>query len=401
MSVSPEGLRICNSTVIDLHEAKTLQELAPALFKFIAEVLPQNMLFLMLRPLEHNLQSFHSRPEFQELVDEYMSHGYRDDIWLQRSPQTPKIPVVRHSLYTPKAIFRRSRFYQRVMQGLGCEYGASLVAWRQNIWLGNLTILRTKQQGDFRDDELSLLATCHLHFESAIKRIAIFQEEKLASKSLAAIIWKLPTSALVLDWNLKLLHWNASSQELVAIWKGSHGRRAVKPSRHFSIPCEIVSAIERERPRLNEIRPNRPKGPNIIPVSEIRHPQLEDLTANVSFLPCKSLAISKGTFVILFHWNQVTHDDRDSYDRLANLTRRERDVVLMAASGKNSRQICKELGTSSVTVRKQLHNAYKKLGINSRFELMAIFARNPLTSNSQVRGSLIKANMSKNRPARR
>ncbi len=61
-----------------------------------------------------------------------------------------------------------------------------------------------------------------------------------------------------------------------------------------------------------------------------------------------------------------------------DLTRRERDVALLAASGKNSSQIGKKLGTSALTVRKQLHNAYKKLGISSRLELMALFTRNPL-----------------------
>jgi DNA-binding CsgD family transcriptional regulator len=388
MAKEPSAMSVLpDSTIIGLHDARTLRELAPALFKFIADALPQEMLFLMLRPLEFELRAFCSRPELQELCDNYITTDHKDDIWLQRSPITPDIAVVRHSLYTPRALFRRSRFYKQVMKRIGCEYGTSLVAWRQNDWLGNLTIFRTEEQGDFRDDELPVLKACHLHFESAIKRIASLQEEKLASKSLATLIWNLPTAAIVLDWNLKVLYSNASSQELITEWKKGSRLAAVRSSNHFSVPKEIATAIEEQRAPLVALKPNRPKSPNMISLVEVKHPKIAELTADVSFLPSKSLAISKGTFCVVFHRHHEIPGERDSYDRLAHLTRRERDVVLMAASGKNSRQICKELGTSAVTVRKQLHNAYKKLGINSRFELMAIFARNSITSSGQTRAS--------------
>ncbi len=186
MSLTLDSIRLANSTVIAFHEATTPRELAPVLFKFIAEVLPQSVLFLILRPLEFELRSFVSRPEFQGICDNYIAGDYRDDIWLKRSPQEPETPVVRHSLYTSKELFHRSRFYRQVMEKIGCEYGASLVAWRRENWLGNLTIFRTEAQGDFQEEELPALNLCHRHFESAIKRIATFHEEKLGSQSLAA-----------------------------------------------------------------------------------------------------------------------------------------------------------------------------------------------------------------------
>ncbi len=379
MSICLDSIRIANSTVIDLHEGRTPQELAPALFKFMAEVFPQNLFFLMLRPLEFDMRSFSSRPEFQKICDNYILSDHRDDIWLQRSPVKPHIAVVRHSLYTTQALLHRSRFYSKVLKRIGCEYGASLVAWRRKTWLGNLTILRSEAQGDFRDDELKALKFCHLHFQAAIKRIASFQEEKLASQTLAALIWHLPTAAIVLDWNLKLLFWNASSQERVAEWKRGIRQAAVKRPRRFLVPGEIVAAIERRRPTLVEDRSTHPKSANLVPLFQVSHLQLAEFTANVSFFRSKSLAVSKGTFVVVFQRRQVIPDERDRYDRMAGLTPREREVALLAAAGKNSRQIGKDLGTSAVTVRKQLHHVYKKLGINSRLELMAMFAKDPIS----------------------
>ena len=52
-------------------------------------------------------------------------------------------------------------------------------------------------------------------------------------------------------------------------------------------------------------------------------------------------------------------------------------MVLSAAKGQNSSEIAQHLGTSGITVRKQLHTAYKKLGINSRYELIRMFSENP------------------------
>ena len=221
--------------------------MAPVLFRFIPEVLPCRMMFLMLRPLEFELRGFSSRPDLQKLCDDYITSDHKDDIWLKRSPMSPDIPVVRHSLYTPKEIFHASRFYKHVMLRVGCEYGCSLVAWRNDTWLGNVTLFRSEDQGDFRDDEMEKLNDCCQHFQSAILRIATVQEERLASKTLATLVWDLPTAAVVLDWNLKPLFWNASSHELISEWKHGLRRGSVKALRQFVVPPEIAESVEKAK----------------------------------------------------------------------------------------------------------------------------------------------------------
>ncbi|RSM76953.1 hypothetical protein DMH04_35465, partial [Kibdelosporangium aridum] len=53
----------------------------------------------------------------------------------------------------------------------------------------------------------------------------------------------------------------------------------------------------------------------------------------------------------------------------ADLTRRERDVVTLAAAGQSSKQIAAQLGLSVRTVDNHLSRAYTKLGIHGRDEL--------------------------------
>jgi DNA-binding CsgD family transcriptional regulator len=369
-----------NQTIIALHEARETRDLASALFKFIAQSVEQEVLFLMLRPLEFELRSFCSRPEFQPISDYHIAEGHKDDIWLQRSPKGPDVPVVLHSRYTPQKDFRESRFYHQVMEKIGCEYGASLVAWEKDTWLGSLTIFRTEAQGDFRDDEKELLSACHLHFQSAIRRIAKLNEQMLSSHSLESFIWNLPTAAMLLDWELKPHYCNASGQELLAEWQKGVRVPASKRVHPSTVPKEIADAIEGQKEALVKGKPSSPGAPNTIPLIIVPHPRSKELSAEVSFLPSKSLAVTKGTFLVVFYRHHDTPDDRESYDRFTKLSPRERQVVLLAADGHSNPEIAKKLGTSEHTVRKQLISAYAKLGVNRRSLLAGMFSQNSLVN---------------------
>ena len=54
------------------------------------------------------------------------------------------------------------------------------------------------------------------------------------------------------------------------------------------------------------------------------------------------------------------------------LTRREREVVLLAATGRSSRIIAEQLGLSVRTIDNYLGSAYTKLGIHGRAELRKV-----------------------------
>lgn len=61
----------------------------------------------------------------------------------------------------------------------------------------------------------------------------------------------------------------------------------------------------------------------------------------------------------------------------AVLTRGEREVVLLAASGRSTKAIAAELQLSARTVSNHLQRAYDKLGVNRRTELATVLAEEP------------------------
>ena len=60
---------------------------------------------------------------------------------------------------------------------------------------------------------------------------------------------------------------------------------------------------------------------------------------------------------------------------LSPLTRREREIALLAAGGLRSRDIAEQLNLSSRTVENHLHNVFTKLGIGDRADLAAALGR--------------------------
>lgn len=57
------------------------------------------------------------------------------------------------------------------------------------------------------------------------------------------------------------------------------------------------------------------------------------------------------------------------------LSQREREVMLLAASGISNKEIARRLGVAEGTIKLHLHRVYQKLGIRSRFAL-AVAVRN-------------------------
>ncbi len=357
--------------LVRLHEAKTARELARATFKFFGGELRQRACFLILRPGEFELPCSCNDPELQGLLDRYIAGGHKHDIWMKRSPISPAIRAVRHSDYTPIPLLRRTRFFRDIVGALGCEGGASITAWRDGTWLATLTAVRTPAQGDFSDADMAHLLDLQPHFESAVRRVAERHEARQGSNSLETFVWSLPTAAVVLRWDLLVLHHNAAAQDLAHLWRLGPRARRLKASR-FRMPDDILACIEEGRHTLPDVPSTRRNRPKILPMLQLHHGEVAGLSATVSFLPSKTLALTRGTFLVTFDQRADGSVPLAHEAILGKLSRREREVARHAALGADGKAIAQALGTRHSTVRLQLHHIYRKLGIRSRYELMAL-----------------------------
>lgn len=60
----------------------------------------------------------------------------------------------------------------------------------------------------------------------------------------------------------------------------------------------------------------------------------------------------------------------------ASLAPAEREVARLAADGLSNEEIARARGTAARTIANQLASIYRKLGVGSRVELIALLARN-------------------------
>lgn len=61
----------------------------------------------------------------------------------------------------------------------------------------------------------------------------------------------------------------------------------------------------------------------------------------------------------------------ESFLSAYNITGREREIIQMVIQGKSNADIAKELVISLATVKTHLHNIYQKVGVDSRYDLLA------------------------------
>jgi DNA-binding CsgD family transcriptional regulator len=361
--------------LVRLHEVDDVGKLAKVTFELIESQFPYQFLILLFRPLEFELPCRFVPLKYKPVVDEYMSENHKNDIWLKRSPVNPHVSVVRHSDYTPQTLLHRSPYYRKVLVPLDSEYGASVVAWRDTTWLTTLTLMRNKEQGDFTDEEMQELQALHPHFACVIRRLARYQETRLVDSSMRHVMSSLPTATLILDWNLKVKHYNAFATHLCSKWKSGGKTSFLKTPRRLQVPGDILAELGRMRPGIMAQKWGQGPGGRRSLHRDYHHPSKPSLSASIEFLPSRSLSLSKGTFLLTLKEERRTEEGLNLTDKLNQLTRRERDCAVLAAQGLHNRDIAQKLGKSEITVRNQLSSIYKKLGLSTRHKLIAAFAR--------------------------
>jgi len=163
--------------------------------------------------------------------------------------------------------------------------------------------------------------------------------------------------------------------ELCRLWQSRNRRGRIKLSKQkLIIPRDLIATLEALKPTVEKAKPSRPGPLKPIELKTITHSQVKGLLAHVYFIPSKSLALSRGRFLI-----QLQSEDASSsapvLSQLTTLTRRERETALQAARGLSNVEIGKALGKSPGTVKVQLGHVFRKLKVKSRAQLAALLSK--------------------------
>ena len=91
------------------------------------------------------------------------------------------------------------------------------------------------------------------------------------------------------------------------------------------------------------------------------------------FLLCIPVLQKEETAYLLVLVNRFPWETSCLSEIVAPLTKREREIVSLVSEGMTNKYIAGRLGISEGTVKKNLYHCYRKLHINSRFDMIRLF----------------------------
>jgi len=118
-------------------------------------------------------------------------------------------------------------------------------------------------------------------------------------------------------------------------------------------------------------------GETLTNLAPMLHPTVVTLSAERDFLLSSSPYVLYGIFLInyflRFSLPATLKPDTVSEEFLSKygITDREQEIILKVMQGKSNADIAGELFISLATVKTHLHNIYTKIGVDSRFDLLA------------------------------
>ena len=275
--------------------------------------------------------------------------------------------------------FVRSSFYRRHMAPQKCDYGVTLLFWKQKRLIGAIAILRTPKQGDFSPAEMELLRQLYPQLLAALRRIEFLERERSVRADLEEFLRRLPLPTIVLRWNLKPIYQNNAARDFCALWeKGPEEARRTKAN--SLMPSEILDRCRVLKEKWKTAKPQERAARRVdFTEEEVNHPHQPHLRATIHLKQINSVGGAGPHFLIACEdpCRTAQRSPRLSLFRLpgiARLTRREREVAQLVCEGRSNKEIAQNACLSLPTVKKHLHSVFRKLQVPSRTRLVALAA---------------------------
>jgi len=268
---------------------------------------------------------------------------------------------------------QNTAFFRDYLAPSGWHFLAVSLFWRGGSVCSQVALRRTKAQGDFTDRELALLRDLHPHIETVLNRLIYQEEEKVRRSWLEKFNDHLPFAVMLLSLDFEPIYVNREGMEQCAAWNyGPEAAHAYQPRDVFRVPAEVQSACAELKQRWLFERAQAPAATRLS--ARVVHPRFGGLTANITLQAETASFAAKPGFVV--HLAREAEGLREAasfpvHSMLGRLTGAERDIARLVLAGKSNEEAAAELGKSINTVKSQLTQIYRKLGVKSRSQMLA------------------------------
>jgi DNA-binding CsgD family transcriptional regulator len=364
-------------SLLELHRAREVGPFWAATKRLIESALPVHFTGLYLRPARFlrsaslgNGSPFRDRAERQRFEELNPISPFFD--------ANPGTVAVRLSDILPEAELLESEFYRCYLAPEKGRYLACLCFRRREVVQALIGLHRPRRQRDFSETEMHLIEQLYPHIDVALRRVLAGQRERTERLLLETLVSHLPLASVLLGWDLSVLFCNEQAKEMAATWQlGPRRARSVGRGADLNLPREIFLEARKLKALWRSSRTRDGRGMASRSTITIRHPQRGGLRITLRLLEVAPHSLLAPGFLVLFDDDrQALRFDHgagsNALSRLACLSRREQEVVLLACDGQSDKEIAVALGKSPLTVKKQLHSVYRKLEIPGRGKLTSL-----------------------------
>jgi DNA-binding CsgD family transcriptional regulator len=277
-------------------------------------------------------------------------------------PYLARHPQVRMYTYSQIASEDPDAARRRLLQEPEPEWNEfiHLAFWRDGNPEAVLSIHRPPDLPEISADERAFLEQLYPMVEAGLRRLRSMEAVRLRSGVFEKFLQYLPLSVLFIDGQDRLLFATAEAEKQCARWN-----RALRGA---AAELELPGCIGQLFARAAA------ESPAQITSLKLAHPALPGLTARIDHSwHCPGLSLQPYyvvTFIDSPTPEKAAELSQAALLKLQQLTPGEQRVARLVASGLRNDEIAGHLRRSRRTVEFQLNSIYRKLGINSRTQLV-------------------------------
>ncbi|TAG07886.1 MAG: hypothetical protein EAZ42_12330, partial [Verrucomicrobia bacterium] len=125
--------------------------------------------------------------------------------WGETGERVPAVDIRRLSDIRDGSSLDDWRHFQEFLKPHGWRHLAGLLFWGDDgDFLGELTLHRTASQGDFSDEELTLLRRLHPHIGASVARLVKLDRRQSGRTALEKVLRCLPLRVVIVNWHGKV-----------------------------------------------------------------------------------------------------------------------------------------------------------------------------------------------------
>ncbi len=280
--------------------------------------------------------------------------------------------VLTSDVFPDERALKKSLFYRNYMARLNGRYAIGLFFWNAGRLLAVIVVMRSAKQGPLSRSEMKRVRQLYTQFQTALARLRSSERDHTVRVALEQFLRRVPLPTILLRWNLRLAYQNQAASDCLSLWqRGPERARLIKTK--AVLPPEIFDRCRMLRKRWEQLGPlNFP--PSSFKDELVHHPKRHYLRATITLKQIGSAGVARPHFLIEFENLRGTGTKQEiaTLPHLVQLTRREQQLARLVCDGRSNQEIADESNLSLETVKKHLHNVFRKLEVNSRSRLMAL-----------------------------